>query len=41
MTNTTVGLAVVQGILVDSSGNVTAHSDSRKLGNPQAYILKS
>ena len=35
------GLAVVQGIVVDSTGNITAHSDSRKGGNPQAYILKS
>lgn len=30
-------LAVVQGILRDSNGNVTAHSDSRKQG--QATVL--
>ena len=34
---TNESLAVVQGILRDSNGNVTAHSDSRKEG--QATVL--
>ena len=31
--------AVVQGVKRESSGNVTAHSDSRKMGQP--YLLSS